>query len=250
MSSVLRRALSREVAWAVKLFADDLEPIGDSDAEKGSDEDVDADSDPVPRPPKKMRINAKSSEADGEKKKPSKDESGDVLKCEWCRELSLSYRDGETGVEHGEVIEGVTDEVMAKFEDGSIAVISNMSRQMVNDATSGRPSGGGEKREHLWTGTHAETKHELSIRIRLSRSHNLALFEQSKQVDQITLKQFNDWYNENGGKLEFNAEGNPVLNYTDHPAVVAGLKFFTPYAMKYAAHELSLKKMKEEKRMP
>ena len=179
-------------------------------------------------------------------------EEEEEYQCEWHRELSIAYRfkpskpkkqEFAEPIEEDEAVHDEHEQVIATFLDGMKLKISGLTYGMLKEARKARTA----VSECLWSKEHKGTHQLLKIRQRKERSHQLSLYDQGRQVDQLRI-----WPFAGGLPLPFETGPaikvpRPILLPDDHKIVLEALDMFKIVAGKYAADIITLDELKTEK---
>ena len=132
--------------------------------------------------------------------------------------------------------------LIAYFDDGTTASVPGMTVDMVVQSEKQKTQRSGDN-EPLFEMVHPATHHTVTIRIRYSRVHQLSLYEQSRQIDQIVL-----WPFANGSAMPYLVDDeHPIAIEPTDPVVKKCLEFMRPFAEDYASGRKALVEMKKER---
>ena len=131
-----------------------------------------------------------------------------------------------------------TDKVIARWDDGSMFTIEDMTVQAYRQQADQR---GTKERDCLWTGSHTVTHHRLEIKQRpdkelknkpLSTKLLMSLYEQGRQVLQMRVFEF--------GHVQGDAQCLPAEDKT----IKAALAFTQPIAIDYMNNKFPVEEIK------
>lgn len=161
----------------------------------------------------------------------------------WDPDMQLPYRekieDGlkDCPVEHGLPIERTADDcdedpVRAKFKDGTIAEISELTYADLVELSEKSKSSSSKGEDALY-----KTKHKNSNVIRITQRRDRALlvsiYEQGRDIYRVRADAF--------GPLPHGTTNEKIDN--NHPSIQGALEFLRPLADKYAREELTLEQL-------
>ena len=132
---------------------------------------------------------------------------------------------------------GPGDPVVAEFADGDRHEIPGLSQGRLQSLV-GRGGGGGGGRNPkesnvLWTGTHAETNHTITVAQRVDRALLLSVYEQARQVLMVRQNLF--------GPVPDEHQQSPL----DDPTLQKALAFTKKIAASYANGEVAVAGLKD-----